>query len=198
MKRLEAEVLRDTVLAISGKINQKPSGPPIPVMADIVGQWVIGKENLNAGRPGAKIDLKGEEFRRSVYVQVRRSRPLAVLETFDSPRMEPNCAERTVSTVAPQSLMLMNGMFVLEQSDHLASRLRSEAGDDQKTLIHRAWKLIYSRTPSDSEVADAEQFLTEQLDLLKNRAGKKDDPQLQAIASLCQILLSSNEFLYVD
>jgi mono/diheme cytochrome c family protein len=198
MKRLEAEVLRDTVLAISGKINDKPSGPPIPVMADLVGQWVIGKENLNAGRPGARIDLKGEEFRRSVYVQVRRSRPLAVLETFDSPRMEPNCAERTFSTVAPQSLMLMNGMFVLDQSDHLATRLKSEIGDDQQALIRRAWELIYSRTPSDSEIADAEQFLTEQLELLKTRAGKEDDPQLQAIASLCQVLLSSNEFLYVD
>jgi len=198
MKRLDAEVLRDTILGISGQLNEKPFGTPIPVMADRVGQWVIGKENLNAGRPGKKIDMKGEEFRRSVYVQVRRSRPLAVLETFDSPRMEPNCAERTVSTVAPQSLMLMNGVFVLEQSDYLAQRLMAEAGEDRPALIDRAWQLIYSRPPSDSERADAEQFLTEQTELLKARAGKKDDPRLQAVASLCQVLLSSNEFLYVD
>ena len=198
MKRLEAEVLRDTLLAMSGKMNAKPFGPPIPVMADRVGQWVIGKENLNAGRPGAEVDLKGEEFRRSVYVQVRRSRPLAVLETFDSPRMEPNCAERTVSTVAPQSLMLMNGMFVLEQSDYLASRLKEHAGDDRAKLIRQAWKLVYSRSPTESELADAEQFLIEQQELLTVRAGKKDDPKVQAIASLCQVLLSSNEFLYVD
>ncbi|MBD3676531.1 MAG: DUF1553 domain-containing protein [Planctomycetaceae bacterium] len=198
MKRLEAEVLRDTVLAISDKLNAKPFGPPIPVMADRVGQWVIGKENLNAGRPGAKIDLNGEEFRRSVYVQVRRSRPLAVLETFDSPRMEPNCAERTVSTVAPQSLMLMNGVFVLEQSAALAQRLKTETGDDRRALIERAWELVYNRVPNDSEMADAEQFLIEQTELLKSRAGKDDDPEIQAVASLCQVLLSSNEFLYVD
>lgn len=198
MKRLEAEVLRDTVLSVSGKMNPKPSGPPVPVMADLVGQWVIGEENLNAGRPGAKIDMKGEEFRRSVYVQVRRSRPLAVLETFDSPRMEPNCASRSFSTVAPQSLMLMNGGFVLEQSDQLASRLKEEAGDDLPAVIRRAWQLVYNRQPTDSELADAEQFLIEQEELLKARAGKKDDPHAQAIASLCQVLLSSNEFLYVD
>jgi hypothetical protein len=198
MKRLEAEVLRDTVLTVSGKMNPKPSGPPVPVMADLVGQWVIGEENLDAGRPGAKIDLKGEEFRRSVYVQVRRSRPLAVLETFDSPRMEPNCASRSFSTVAPQSLMLMNGGFVLEQSDCLASRLKAEAGDDIPATIRRAWQLVYNRQPTDSELADAEQFLIEQEELLKARAGKEDDPHAQAIASLCQVLLSSNEFLYVD
>ncbi len=71
-------------------------------------------------------------------------------------------------------------------------------GDDQQALIKRAWELVYSRKPTDSELADAEQFLLEQAELLKPRAGKEDDPQLQAVASLCQVLLSSNEFLYVD
>ncbi len=73
--RLEAETLRDTLLAISGKLNAKMFGPPVPVMADEVGQFVVGIENLNAGRPQGVIPLRGEEFRRSVYVQVRRSRP---------------------------------------------------------------------------------------------------------------------------
>jgi hypothetical protein len=94
--------------------------------------------------------------------------------------------------------MLMNGVFVLEQSDYLASRLKADAGDDRPAIIRRAWQLVYSRQPTDSELADAEQFLIEQEELLKGRAGKKDDPKTQAIASLCQVLLSSNEFLYVD
>ncbi|MCP4175725.1 MAG: DUF1553 domain-containing protein, partial [Fuerstiella sp.] len=113
LRRLDAETLRDSVLAISGNLNSKQFGPPVPVMPDRVGQIVIGIENENAGRPGAKIDMKGEEFRRSVYVQVRRSRPLAVLDTFDAPRMAPNCETRPSSTVAPQSLMMMNSDFVL-------------------------------------------------------------------------------------
>ncbi len=75
-------------------------------MADLVGQFVIGKENLNAGRPGAVIDMQGEDLRKSVFIQWRRSRPLTVLDTFDLPRMEPNCEQRNASTVATQSLFL--------------------------------------------------------------------------------------------
>ena len=72
--RMDAEAIRDTILQLSDKLNPKAFGPAVPVMADQVGRWVIGKENLNAGRPGDKIDMKGEEFRRSIYIQVRRSR----------------------------------------------------------------------------------------------------------------------------
>ncbi|MEX2358458.1 MAG: PSD1 and planctomycete cytochrome C domain-containing protein, partial [Pirellulaceae bacterium] len=91
LRRLDAEVVRDSLLTISGNLNPKPFGPPVPVMADTVGRIVVGKENLNAGRPGAVIDMKGEDLRRSIYIQVRRSRPLSLLDTFDQPVMSPNC-----------------------------------------------------------------------------------------------------------
>ncbi len=198
LRRVEAEVLRDSILAVSGKLNSKPFGPPVPVMADLVGQWVIGIENLNAGRPGAVIDMNGEEFRRSIYVQVRRSRPLAVLDTFDAPRMEPHCEARSTSTVAPQSLMLMNGPFPLEEANHFADRIVQEAGDVPAAQIELAWKLVYCRDPNPTEQADAIEFLTEQTGKLKNRADKKTDPAKLALASLCQVLFGSNEFLYVD
>ena len=198
IKRVEAEVLRDSTLALTGKLNEKAFGPPVPVMADIVGQWVIGKENLNAGRPGPVIDMKGEQHRRSIYIQVRRSRPLAVLETFDSPRMDPNCDARSVTTVSTQSLMLMNGAFVREQSEHLGTRVISDAGDEVTAQIRRLWELVFSRQPSDSELADAQQFLTEQTEDLKSRVKKDEPPQQLALASLCQVLLGSNEFLYLD
>ncbi|HSG71857.1 MAG TPA: DUF1553 domain-containing protein, partial [Planctomycetaceae bacterium] len=198
LKRVEAEVLRDSILALTGKLNEKQFGPAVPVMADLVGQWVIGQENLNAGRPGAVIDMKGEQYRRSIYVQVRRSRPLAVLETFDSPRMDPNCDARDVTTVSTQSLMLMNGEYVMEQSEFLGARVVSEAGDDQPAQIRRLWELVYSRQPSDSELADAEQFLIEQTEDLKSRIKTDQPPQQPALASLCQVLLGSNEFLYLD
>ncbi len=198
MQRLEAEVLRDSLLALSGRINRKPFGPPIPVMADRVGQWVIGKENLNAGRPGAVIPMKGEEFRRSIYVEARRSRPLAVLEVFDLPRMEPHCNARSSSTVAPQSLLLVNGPFVVEASAALAKRVTAEAGDADADRVRLAWRLVYSRDPRDEELAVATAFLAEQTADLATRAGEKDAPATQALASLCQVLLGSNEFLYVD
>ena len=100
LRRVEAETLRDAILHLSDHLNHRQYGPPVPVMADRVGKFVIGKENLNAGRPGAVIPMKGEEYRRGVYVQVRRSRPLSVMEPFDLPRMEPNCKLRGTSTVA--------------------------------------------------------------------------------------------------
>ena len=212
LRRLEAEAIRDSVLAVSGKLNTKAFGRPIPVMADRVGQFVIGKENLNAGRPGAVIPMQGEQFRRSVYVQVRRSRPLAVLDTFDMPAMSPNCESRARSTVAPQALMMMNNDFIVEQSEHFARRVRREAIDDVRSQAARAWLLAFGRDPSRVELDDAMTFIAEQSEILrqrisksklnlpksKNRKAPKADIDLQSLASFCQILLSSNEFLYID
>jgi hypothetical protein len=198
LRRLDAEAVRDAVLAVSGKLNPKPFGTPVPVMADLVGQWVIGIENLNAGRPGPVLPMHGEEFRRSVYVQVRRSRPLAVLETFDAPRMEPHCEVRTNTTVAPQSLLMLNGTFTLAQSEHFADRLLHEAGDDVNEQVALAWQLTYGRDPSAVEQSDAVSFLAAQTRELTGRVKKGEDPRRAALASLCQVLLGSNEFLYVD
>ena len=198
LKRVEAEVLRDMVLEISGNLNEKMYGPPVPVMSDPVGQWVIGIENLSAGRPGKVLEMHGEDLRRSVYVQVRRTRPLSIFEVFDNPRMEPNCELRSFSTVAPQSLMLMNGDFIMQQAQDFATLLKTEYEDDTAQKINHLWQRVYARNPDQSELADAQQFLIEQQETLTERAGKEDDPALLAMANLCQILLSSNEFLYID
>jgi hypothetical protein len=199
VRRLEAEVIRDRMLAVSGKLNPKPFGPAVPVMADLVGQFVIGIENLNAGRPGAVIAMNGEEFRRSVYVQVRRSRLLSVLDTFDAPAMEPNCTIRNASTVAPQSLMLMNSELVMTLAVEFAFRVSADAGDDTKSQIIRAWRLSFAREPSDDELNDAVAFLKQQTDYFESKQNKKRPAaEREAFQSLCHALLSANEFLYVD
>ena len=205
--RLEAEVLRNSILAVSGKLNGEPYGPPVPIMADGVGQWVLGIENLSAGRPGKVIPLNGEEFRRSVYVQARRSRPLAVLDTFDWPVMAPNCVARPSSTVAPQALMLMNSQFIVSYSGYFADRVRREAGDDLRAQVVRAWHLAFSRSPSEEEIDQALVFLADQTALFgngdaaekdKKKKEKQSAPAEQALTTFCQVLLSSNAFLYVD
>ncbi len=206
LRRLEAETVRDSILAVSSKLNAKPFGPAVPVMADRVGQIVIGKENLNAGRPGAVIDMKGEQYRRSVYIQVRRSRPLAMLETFDLPQMSPNCESRSSSTVAPQSLLLMNNDFVLEQSTALAQRVAREAGKELSAQVVRAWTLTFSEQPTEQQTKSAVQFIQHQTERLKQSQAAKNltksdaakTPELLAMASFCQTLFSSNRFLYVD
>ncbi|HEX2475029.1 MAG TPA: DUF1553 domain-containing protein, partial [Lacipirellulaceae bacterium] len=207
LMRLEAETLRDTLLAISGKLNMRMFGTPVPVMADEVGQFVVGIENLNAGRPQGVIPLGGEEFRRSVYVQVRRSRPLSVLAAFDAPLMEPNCESRNSSTVAPQSLLLMNNGFVLEHARDFARRVQHEAGDDAEAQALLAWRLALGTRPSEERLSELVAFLEEQashFEEMKTEKPKSKDgkdavePELMALASLCQALWSSNTFLYID
>jgi len=208
LRRLQAETVRDAVLAVTGRLNPKRHGEAVPVMADRVGQFVIGQENLNAGRPGAVIDMQGEEFRKSIFIQWRRSRPLTVLDTFDLPRMEPNCEQRNASTVATQSLFLMNSEFVTDMAEDFAKRVRQEAGTNSGEQVRLAWQLALTRSPTDAEVNDSLAFLdkqtqhfTEQPVMIRDEKAKKDVPRDAgevALANLCQLLLSSNEFLYVD
>lgn len=212
-RRLEAEVIRDAMLAISGKLNPKPFGEPVPVMADRTGQYILGIENLNAGRPGDWLPMHGEQYRRSVYVQARRSRPLAVLASFDWPAMSPNCEARASSTVAPQSLLLMNNRLIVAQSEYFAKRVRQEAGQERDAQVRRAWELAYGREPSKQELQDAIAFLQKQTEYFQENAPPKQnlkklkkrgrkphptDPELLGLASLCQAIFSSNEFLYIE
>ncbi|MEZ6086495.1 MAG: DUF1549 and DUF1553 domain-containing protein [Pirellulaceae bacterium] len=109
--RLEAEALRDKILAVNGSLSDQMYGPSVDVTADETGQVRVADE-----RP-----------RRSVYIKVKRTQPVAVLQTFDAPVMEVNCEVRPTSTVAMQSLMLMNSEFILKQAETFANRLASDA-----------------------------------------------------------------------
>ena len=187
LRRLEAEALRDAMLAVSGKLNPKMFGPPVPVVEDDAGIIIIGKPNRDAAyRLGDESVPAGEESRRSVYIQVRRSKPLNVLDTFDWARVEPNCEARNSSTATPQSLMLMNGSFVMQQAEAFAERVKKDAGTDPSLQVARAWKLAYGAEVSEKEKAAALGFL---------KGFPKPD---KALAAFCQALLSSNRFLYVD
>jgi mono/diheme cytochrome c family protein len=212
VRRLEAEDVRDSVLALSGKLHVKMFGSPVPVIEDEVGQFVVGIENLNGeNRPGPVIPLNGEEFRRSMYVQARRSRPLAVLDTFDLPAMEPNCESRASSTVTPQSLMLMNSEFVVAHSEQFARRIQQEAASDPRAQVARAWQLAFCREPTEVELNEATAFVTVQAEHYRQQpppaaaapsagrpAAETPDSQLRALSTFCQALLSANEFLYVE
>ena len=202
IRRLESEAIRDSVLAIAGTLNNTMFGEPVSVMEDAVGQIVLGKENLDGERkPTKTIDLGGELFRRSLYVQVRRTRPLSVLETFDVPVMTPNCAKRPSSNVAPQSLMLMNSDFIVQFSGRMAERVRSEAGVELPPQARRAWQLAYGVEPSAEVVEDLVAFLDRQEQAfakLSSGPAKPAKPRQQALSSLCQALISANRFIYID
>ena len=200
LRRLEAEALRDALLAVSGKLNVKQFGPPLPVTHDEVGQVVVGNDirNPGDGTPMGKVQsLDGEEFRRSVYIQVRRSLPLAVLESFDGPAMIPNCEIRHTSIVATQALLLLNSRFIHEQAAFLAERLHKEAGTDARGQIAHAWKLAYGAEPSPREAEQALAFLNQQTELFKSRKAlpKQPDAGLLALTNLGQALLSRESVL---
>jgi hypothetical protein len=202
VRRLEAEAIRDRILATSGALNGKMFGPPVPVREDAVGQIVVGKEEkLGSNQPGPATSLGGEEFRRSVYIQVRRTQPLALLKSFDAPVMETNCDRRPVSTVATQALMLMNSDFALEQAVRFAARLLKEAGTDPRGQVTHAWRLAFARPATEQEIKQSLDFLARQSDSLQKLAppaATKYHAAAQALTSFCQVLLGSNEFLYVD
>src|SRR5881397_1010109 len=214
VQRLDAEVIRDAILSASGVLNEKMFGPPVPVRPDVHGQIVVGLDKTEGdNKMPVEVPLNGEEFRREVYIQVRRSRPLAMLHAFDAPVMEVNCERRQSSTVATQSLMLMNSQFILDQSARFALRLQKESGADRAAQITRAWRLAFCHSPAEQELAESLDFLSRQVEHLKRAAEnkaekpKKDEktkapptpgPELQALTDLCQALLSANEFLYVD
>jgi hypothetical protein len=125
-----------------------------------------------------------------------------MLETFDLPRMEPNCDARAASTVAPQSLTLMNNQFSLTQSRFFANRVAREAGSDLHSRARLAWKLALAREAEPDQIRESVAFLTEQARTLKAVQDPKSedfqDSSLAALATLCQAILSSNAFLYVE
>ena len=205
VRRLEAETIRDALLALSGRLSSKQYGPPVPVAPDDVGQIVVSIDTRDAaGVPTGKVVALGEEeFRRSIYVQVRRSMPLGMLEPFDAPLMTPNCQQRASSTVAPQSLLMMNSPLVAQQAEAIAARIEREAGAEPALRFQRAWRLVFGRAPSDKETETGVTFLARQSEAANANAPtdpkiSKPDPARTALANLCQALVSSNGFLYVD
>lgn len=181
LHRLDAEALRDGMLAVSGELDPALGGPYVPTTRDGEGDVVVPE-----GAAGA--------HRRSLYLQQKRTQVAGLLEVFDTPSIVFNCTARTSTTVPLQSLKLLNSAFVRARATALAQRLKREAGDDRASRLRRAWELVRSRPPSAREAATAEAFLAAQA---AEYAGKPEAEEL-AWVDFCQMLLASNGFLYVE
>ncbi len=205
VRRLEAEAIRDSLLEVSGVRTPQMFGPATSVNPDDVGQIIVGKATRDGnGILVAKFEDSPEQFRRSVYVQVRRSMPLGLMEPFDIAAMSPNCDRRTSSTVAPQALMMMNNDLVLRLSERFAQRVLAEAGDDATAQVRRTWLLAFGRVADEPTITQAVAFLESQRQNFTLAPDAKPPmppplpPAQQALSLLCQALLSSNQFLYVE
>ncbi len=158
-RRLEIEPIRDAMLEASGELD------------------------LTVGGPGVATDKP----RRTLYTKVMRNTRDPLLEQFDAPDGSNTTPTRNVTVTPSQSLMLINGGWVLQRARNFADRLQREAGDDSADRVRLAYRLAFGRSPSVQEQADALAFL--------RRSGPADT---ESLVDFCHDLLNANEFLYVD
>ncbi len=184
--RLQAEVIRDGILAASGNLNLKMGGPGIKprVPPEILDQ---SKRN---GWP--KIEQESpQHWRRSVYVYLKRQLPMPMLTLFDAPDATLSCAVRFSSTTPTQALALLNDEFVNKQARYLALRAMAEdPGNAVRSMMERVW----AQPVSADQLAGAEAFVAERL---ASRQSQKDARKL-ALADLAVVLFNSSQFVYVD
>jgi hypothetical protein len=180
-KRMEGEVLRDTILSSSGLLNPKIGGRPVRVPLEPEVYDLIFTEHERDGLWPLSPDIT-EQYRRSIYLYNKRGVRLPLLSAFDQPDAITSCPVRPVSTHALQALSLFNSPFMQEQSNAFAKRLESECKFGKSTCtVDRAWRLTLSRAPEPRELALARKFLA--------NGG--------SLAEMCLALLNRNEFVYV-
>ncbi|MFT5403018.1 MAG: hypothetical protein ACI9DF_001850 [Verrucomicrobiales bacterium] len=192
LRRLEAEIVRDSLLAVTGHLNTSLGGPSIPVTEDSEGKAVIGVQKIRDGLRAGVDDGNADAYRRSAFVEAQRRLPLNVLATFDLPTMTPNCDLRRPTTVASQALWFLNDESIIQHAEHLAKGLATSHSVDPGARLNELYLRLFAQTPSTTELESLNNFLTEQQTLFAENA------EHLALASLCQIMLASNRFLYVD
>jgi mono/diheme cytochrome c family protein len=192
-RRLDAEAIRDSILIITGELNPVAGGP---------GAYAKLPAGVNVELPNNAKDLswgtcsEEEGRRRSIYLFQRRSMAFPLMEVFDAAPMNQSCPARPQTTVAPQALALFNGEFARQAAARFAARVRREAGMELRAGIERAWRIAFTRSPSDGELADAIDFLARQAERRAATDGARAGDA--AWVDLCHVLINANEFVYRD
>jgi len=174
--RLEAEVIRDQILAAAGNLDLKMGGPCVYPYIDPK----LFQSSTKRTWPG-KPDDDPSTWRRSIYVYSKRSIRYPLFETFDQPNLINSCERRNRSTIAPQALLMMNNNFVIMEARFFAERVRRESGDDVRAQVERAYRLALSRPPQESELSAATAYI-------------RSTPN--GLIEFCQALFNLNEFIY--
>ncbi len=208
-RRLDGEGIRDAVLAAAGTLNPQLGGPMIRVPLEPEVYDLIFTEGEPDGLWPVTPDTK-QHTRRSIYLFAKRNVRQPLLEAFDQPDRLTPCADRAVSTFAPQALILMNGPFTQAQSQSLAARLYSECGNKPDKWIEQAYLRCFGRPPKANERSIAIEFLKEQTETVRDRLlarqkiampdnlpGDADLASAAALADFCLAMFNANEFVYV-
>ncbi len=195
-RRLEAEMVRDSVLRVSGRLNLESSGPSVyPKLPKAV---LAGQSKPGDNWGESKED---QTLRRSIYIFVKRSLVVPELEVLDAPDTTSSCEQRRVSTTGPQALIFLNGDFMQEQARHFADRLQRESGKGLAKQVSQAFQMALARDPEPAESSSAQDFLarqTRQIESEESSSEQAESPQLRALRSFCLTLLNTNEFFYLN
>ncbi|MBS1824692.1 MAG: PSD1 domain-containing protein [Acidobacteria bacterium] len=188
VKRLEAEAIRDSILAISGRLNPTMYGPS--VFPPVQPQALEGSSDPDKIW---KASPEEDASRRSVYVFVKRSLILPMMEVLDLCDTARSAAQRLTTSVPTQALTLFNGDFVNQQARYLAARLLQEAGSDERQQMELAYRLAFARLPHESELREMRAFLERERAQLPG-----ENASLHALQQLARVLFNTNELVYVD
>jgi hypothetical protein len=151
---LDGDAIRDTVLSVAGTLNLRMGG--VGVIPPLTREEILAARmpQLWPANPDPN-----EHNRRSVYLQMKRSMTLPMLQIFDAPDTATSCPRRERSTVAPQALALMNGESTAAQAQQLAARITKQAGDDPEASVEAGWRLAFGRPPIAEERQTALDYL---------------------------------------
>ncbi|MCE9546839.1 MAG: PSD1 and planctomycete cytochrome C domain-containing protein [Planctomycetia bacterium] len=169
LSRLDAEVIRDSILAVSGRLNPAMYGPGT---------------------------LDGMSNRRSIYFTVKRSQMIPMMQMFDAPEALSSQGARSTTTVAPQALLLINSPLVRACAQDFAGQLAAAAEKSPEDAVRQGFRVAVGRLPTDKEVTECAAFIKSQADSYQKTNQK--DAKRQALADFCQALLALNEFVYVE
>jgi len=192
LRRVDSEVIRDSILAVSGKLDRTMGGKAIPLKNLPDGGTVIETKDL---------PTPTSHWRRSIYLAAQRAggtpQPnVTLLSVFNHPISNTNCTKRRNSAVVLQSLTMLNDGFVLDQAGFFAERLINEVELDSEKRIERAFQLVLARPPTVYEAEWSRQFVDEQRQAYRN--AKADAANRKALAALCHVLFNLNNFLYAE
>ena len=185
LRRLAAEEVRDSLLAVSGQLDPTLGGPVLKV------------KNRGYLFDHTSIDLTDyTSSRRSLYLPVIRNNVFDLFQLLDFPDPSVPTGDRAASTVAPQALLMMNSDFVMQSADKLADRLLAETGTDADRFAS-LFRLAYAREATVAEIESSGQLLFQMETALVSSEPDSRVRTRQAWSALCHTILAANEFIYV-
>ena len=181
VRRLDAEAIRDAMIAVGDRLDPKANGPYVPTPRLGTGEVVVD-------------ETKPEALARSIFLQQRRTQVPTFLGNFDAPSLVFNCTRRAETTMPLQSLSLLNSEFALRRGEDLARRLERDCGSEFKARIRRAFLLTIGREPDSVERESALQFIADQ----QHAYADAKAAEQRVWADFCQTLFGLNAFLYLE